>query len=913
VFFLPPSPGLSNHQSSAYLGFLEPPLFSHESGIYSNGFNLSISSSSENGLIYYSTDGTDPNPNGLNGIVWSYVNSYPELPNTSSFSFLNKMSYSYLYDSSIFITNQFGNNFFSTISTTNQQSPDYLKSATSSLNKCKIIKAKIFKLGYIPSDAACRSYFFGLNTVQNIPIFSIQVNPVEFWGYSNGINVAGKDFVTWRINNPSLPPFDDINNFNRETKVDANLFYFENINEKFDNRVQLKIHGGYTRTFRLKSLTVYNKDQQNNGFFASDFFKSDDNSSLSSFYLRNSGNDFINTYFKDAAVNILCSKINCETMRYRPSNIYMNGEYWGILNVRDRIDNDFLAEKYQIPKDSIEIGKNGIVENSSGDYESLVSFVKNTPMTESNNFIEFKNRINYNSFLDFVISTAFFGNWDALNNNYLHWKAKGSISRQNWKWIIYDFDNAFTNDVFQVFYNNRGSDFFYKFVKNNAEFKVDFVNRFSDLMNSHFVSDRVVSVLDSLKENLAPEINNQIQRWKQPQSYAHWEASIGSLITFANQRNQFVITKILTEFAIAGTYDLTVRSADLTQGYIKVNSIEILNSTPGIPSNPTIWAGQYFDNIPLRIVAKAQVGHKFTHWVFNGQTLTDSAIVINTGDNVSYEAFFEEQIVSESPIPVAYDMEACSYIFTNWPSNSLAGSTPRNMKFVYFSNEDPGVASNIGGFTNGGFGSTSRTRIIGNNLKGFSFINTGSSAQEGYVASKLGGALLAFETTNLDSLKISWKGRTLQANPRKYAIRLQYRVGDIQNFSDFSPVVEYPGGSIVGDSTTLYDIHLPSEALNKPYVQLLWRYYYTGIGADGSRDELGVDDIEILAVKKRSSPMTNLTEMFQNPAYYYFSGKVEGNSKIESYAQKAFFLQPGFIVETGAVFEAQLKVCNHED
>jgi hypothetical protein len=53
--------------------------------------------------------------------------------------------------------------------------------------------------------------------------------------------------------------------------------------------------------------------------------------------------------------------------------------------------------------------------------------------------------------------------------------------------------------------------------------------------------------------------------------------------------------------------------------------------------------------------------------------------------------------------------------------------------------------------------------------------------------------------------------------------------------------------------------------------------------------------------------------MFQNPAYYYFSGKVEGNSKIESYAQKAFFLQPGFIVETGAVFEAQLKVCNHED
>jgi hypothetical protein len=114
------------------------------------------------------------------------------------------------------------------------------------------------------------------------------------------------------------------------------------------------------------------------------------------------------------------------------------------------------------------------------------------------------------------------------------------------------------------------------------------------------------------------------------------------------------------------------------------------------------------------------------------------------------------------------------------------------------------------------------------------------------------------------------------------------------------------------DSLVFNDVQLPTSALGKSYVQLLWRYYYTGIGSSGSRDELGVDDIEIKSIKVQSSGLINTVGVFQNPAQFYLSGVIEGFSQVQKNAHKSIIFGPGFKADSGVVFEAKITGCSHE-
>jgi hypothetical protein len=121
----------------------------------------------------------------------------------------------------------------------------------------------------------------------------------------------------------------------------------------------------------------------------------------------------------------------------------------------------------------------------------------------------------------------------------------------------------------------------------------------------------------------------------------------------------------------------------------------------------------------------------------------------------------------------------------------------------------------------------------------------------------LGGALLAINTTGVDSVFVSWLGGTLRNNSRKYNIRLQYRtvVGDVwRDIIVNNEPIEYLSNLDVTHNETFSAIPLPEDAVGKDYVQLLWKYYYTGVRLDenvGTRDMLRLDDI--LVSKERSN------------------------------------------------------------
>jgi hypothetical protein len=907
VFFTPASPAVQNIDSDAYLGFLNPPTFSQESGFYNAAFNLSISANPSESILY-TLDASHPSADAIGGKVFNYAENYPESIGDNTWNMNTMSNTSFLYSNVINIHSGLLQNRYAKIATTYHDSPNYIIGDSSPLQKAAVVRAVATKAGYIPSSPVSRTYFLNSNFQSDFPIISLQVDPEKFWGFEDGINVPGKAFTDWKLANLDKD-ISDVGNYRSDNYLDANLTLFDNYQKKFDLLTRIRIRGGYTREFALKSMNVIIEDSEYD-FFPYNFFEDNQNTDLESVILRNSGNDFWGSYFRDASIHRMTKNLNFETARYRPMHIFLNGEYWGILNARDRIDNDFLENKYGLVKEQLEIGDNEVIDNSSGNYEALVSYVKANNMSQTSHYTHFKNQVNIKSFIDFTIATCYFGNWDALTNNYKYWRSKesGKGDLGKWNWTLHDFDNAYVGVDFSTFNSSRGNDYFYKYVKSNAEFKNDFINRFADLINTHFKAELLTGVIDEMKSNLQPDISKQIARWKAPENMTTWNNTYTSIRSFAQGRNSVITDAIKTEFGLGGTYVLNVISSDTTKGFIKVNSIDINSSTPGIGANYANWSGTYFDNIPIRIVAKPVYGYKFSHWVHNGNTVLDSAIVINTSSNKSYQAYFEPDFASLVPQP--FNVANCTYTFSSWESDAPAGSFPDNMKFVYFKNSDPTITdNNYEGATSGAYDHSSRTRINGLGELGVSFINTGGPAiNEGFPFGKLGGAILAIKTTDVDSIFVNWTGRTITPNPRKYEIRLMYRIGWSGLFKDFDEIVKYNGATTADDSVVFTNIKLPEDALNQPYVQLLWKYQHLA-SSSGARDQLAIDDIEIRSMISGTAS-NNTTSLISNPSVIYSEENIINNSNVTYEANKAIILKPGFEVRPNSVFKASIKNCD---
>lgn len=202
--------------------------------------------------------------------------------------------------------------------------------------------------------------------------------------------------------------------------------------------------------------------------------------------------------------------------------------------------------------------------------------------------------------------------------------------------------------------------------------------------------------------------------------------------------------------------------------------------------------------------------------------------------------------------PGAHALAHDAYAFTTWAATEAAGRFPPHMLFVQGQENDSSLTTPFlysyhipsddaaeSADVDYPYAATARTRINGLGNDGVSFINTGRGRD-------LGGALLAVDTRGMTNAYVSWLSGTILTNQRVYALRLQYRVGFTGAFMTVTDThgqpVEYLRNAQAGHTAMVGPISLPSAALDKEYVQLLWRYYRVS-GVSGPRAELRLDSI----------------------------------------------------------------------
>ena len=204
--------------------------------------------------------------------------------------------------------------------------------------------------------------------------------------------------------------------------------------------------------------------------------------------------------------------------------------------------------------------------------------------------------------------------------------------------------------------------------------------------------------------------------------------------------------------------------------------------------------------------------------------------------------------------PSAYNLSTGTYTFNNWPATSAAGTYPANMRFYRISNMTESLsADTIYQDYIDAYNITSGTRINGLGGGGFSFINTGNAVY------KVGAAILALNTTNRNTIQVTWTGKTVTPNFRTYEVRLYYRVGSSGAWTtvlnSLGDTVRYQRSATAGDSAVKGPVTLPAAANNQPLVQLQWKYFQVDTNTQtGARAELGINNI-IVSSAGTASPV----------------------------------------------------------
>lgn len=892
----------SNNTGTSYLKILEPPIFSHAGGFHSSSFNLSLSHAEPGVSIVYSDDGSEPSFANFSPIFYNYKNDY------NASSFLSRSYQSKSYNGPISIENRTSQpNGIALISTTFNGSspPSYFPNY--SIYKGTPVRAIASKAGCLPSDPVSNTYFIsngGFN-FYNLPVIALNTTESNLFEYASGL---------WGMGG---------NNYSTKAEIPISFELIGENTQSFQQNLGARLHGAYSRQFAMKTFRFYARSEFGSNTIEYPLFQ-DGKTDFSRFLLRNSGNDFIekSTMMKDAFIHQSAKNLYAQSQDYRPSVVFLNGYFWGLANLRERIDRFYISQKFGVDESNIDLIKypNEVKEGSYDGYGTLLSYFRtnNDFATNTARYDYAKTQIDLDNYIDYNLTQFFYVNTDWPTNNATWWRAKAPFSNSTkpendgrWRWILFDLDKTFSDVNSNNYPYARSVLVILDQLLKVEEFKNKFVNRYADLLNTSFSPNRLSSLLNQTSTKIAGVMPDHIDRWATLNNLAEWQSNIDDMENFVLNRQDIVRQQFVSAFNLTGTYNLTLEVSNPSAGFIKVNSIEVLEGTDGIDSNPYPWVGAYFEGLSIPLLATANEGYKFSHWEVNGNILGDSLTFINPSTNITYKAVFSEDFLSDNPYPLSKSFVPCGYSFISWADSQSSGSEAPNAAFVYMDEEEPSLSASIGGFTSGDFDNTKKTRINGLNANGISFINTGSG-QEGYPDTKLGGFLLSLNTSPFDSLKISFSASTIKANSREYNLRLQGRVGDKLAFSDIldssQNPIEYRRNE-VENLNQEFTVQLPNTLLGKPFVQLFWRYYYTGVknSTKGSRDEIRLDNIIIDPVKREVN-VINSNLNLENWNFVEMTNTINPFLNVEVVAGKSVLLLPGFKI-INAVFSAETTGC----
>ena len=521
------------------------------------------------------------------------------------------------------------------------------------IDKTTPIRAIAYQGGRPPSTVLTQTYFIDIPV--NLPAISLSTDPENFFDDQTGIYVTGTNgrggYCAGVISNV---------NQDWERPVNIELYGMDGV-QRLNQPAGVQIFGGCSRhRYPQKSLSLFARSDYGRGTFKTRLFEEKAIDEFESFILRCSADDQVYTLFRDAAAQQLMAKpMDADVQAYQPAVVYLNGAYWGIHNIREKVNEHFVAGNFGVDPDDVNLLERdgsswNTAHGSNEDYLALMDFVTSENMADQDNYEIVKTMMDVDQYIEYMIGHIYLAERDWPGNNIKFWKANsGEYTR--WRWVNYDMDQTLTlgwlsenmirkctTDQGPGWPNPEWSTRLFRNLLENREFLNRFINLFAWHVSTTFDSARVISMIDSLADRIRPEIPHHIEKWggrvdltgRAAESWIPptfnsvraWEANVENMRVFARRRSPYAIRHVVDHFGLTGTSGVSVNLNIPGSGMLKILGRRI----------PEGFKGVFFNELPVPFSASPVSGYRFSHWEERSNAV-QSQVIIPTGDEWKYQ------------------------------------------------------------------------------------------------------------------------------------------------------------------------------------------------------------------------------------------------------------------------------------
>ncbi|RAW00556.1 CotH kinase family protein [Pseudochryseolinea flava] len=526
-----------------------------------------------------------------------------------------------------------------------------LYSAPIMITSTKTLKVRAYKNGFLPSETVAATYFINEHAF-SLPVISLSTSDAYLNSDLIGIYVEGTNGITLNCSNGPR-------NWNQDWDRHAVIEYFEpSGNKKFDQHIDIRLGGACSRNFPQKSFVVKARDKYGSKLIEQKLFPNKDINAYGGFVLRNSGNDFNMTHFRDAVEQaIVADQMDIDYLDYQPTIVYLNGKYWGILNMREKIDADYIEANYNIDKDDLDLLETDerALEGTKTEYvnyrTALGSMDRSTP--EAYDFIS--ENIDVQSYINYLVTEIYYGNTDWPGNNVKFWRQRSNDSP--FRWILWDMDFGFgiyddnmvthptlnfaTVTTGDAWPNPAWSTLHIRLVLDNPKFREQFIKTFNTALNTTFAPERVIGFLNSFQSRIATEMPYHKTRWGG--SINDFNYQVERMRQFARNRNSFM-RQHLREFFGTTSEDVSIS--------IKTNPVQSGSFTfNGITSDAPVVDGIFPKGMAYDLKPVNVSGYKFKSWKVTKRDATPVPLI----DPASAWRYFDQGVVTNGWNTAAFD------------------------------------------------------------------------------------------------------------------------------------------------------------------------------------------------------------------------------------------------------------------
>lgn len=483
------------------------------------------------------------------------------------------------------------------------------------IGKTTIIRAKLFCQGWLSPRSSTQSYIFFPRDM-TLPVFSIVSDNNYFYDEKKGILVEGT--------------YDsEKKNYNHNWRRPINIEYFDKAKKgsKINQLCETRIFGAASRDHALKSLALYAHKRFGFKRFNYEFFP-DQRPGIDEFKsiaLRNAGNDFDYLYLRDAVIQrIMASHVDLDWQAWRPAIVYINGVYKGMLNIRERSNEDNIYTNYNELED-IDLIENWweLKEGTRDNYDAFQTFYTEKGHT----LAEFEKWMDCTEFANLMIMNLYYNNQDFPGNNIALWRPRTEGGR--WRFIAKDTDfgiglygSPASYNTIQWIYtpgydsdrdwgNSSDATRLFRRLMDDTDFKRDFIDRTAIYMGDFMNYQHTWELLQSMYEQIQyeyPHHRKLFNEW-----WPNYNDELNHAKKWLTERSEHFYQHMADYYELGVPTPMTINA---NQSNELMNNIQVVIND--IPLSEGKFDGKFFRGRDITL--KAQSNHDLT--IISGWEIT---------------------------------------------------------------------------------------------------------------------------------------------------------------------------------------------------------------------------------------------------------------------------------------------------